>query len=168
MASTQNTTGVTKVPNKNDFIKGIIKNLIDDLNRFMIAILLVLIIITIFIRNFYLDILKFLILIILIFRIASKNKSKRYQENQNYLKIKNILLKPFTNIARNFKDRKKYVYKKCRKCKTTLKLPLPSSRGINHAKCPNCGYRVTLFTLRKKQEEKVQVEVIKKSRKGEK
>lgn len=155
------------MPNKNDFIKTIIKNLIDDLNRLLIIILLFLIVITIFIRTFYLDIIKILVLILLIFRITSKNKSKRYQENQTYLKIKKTLLKPFNNLIRNFKDRKNYVYKKCSKCKTTLKLPLPNKVGINHAKCPNCNKRVTIFTLRKKQAEKIHVEVIKKARKGE-
>ncbi len=154
--------------NKKDFIKSIINNLIDDFNRLLIVLLLFLVIITIFIRTFYLDILKFLILILLIFRITSKNKAKRYEENQKYLRIKKKLFKPFTNVIRNFKDRKNYVYKKCLKCKTTLKLPLPNKRGINHAKCPNCHNRVTLFTIRKKQEEKIQVEVIKKSRKVEK
>lgn len=142
--------------------KSIINSLIDSLNRFLIIVLLILIILTIFIRTFVLDILKFLILIIIIFRIASKNKYQRNKENQQFIKIKNKLLKPFNNIIRNFKDRKEYVYKKCSKCKTTLKLPLPKKRGIQHAKCPNCKARVTLFTLRKKQKEKIKVEVIKK------
>ncbi len=155
------------MPNNKDFIKSIIKNLIDDLNRFLIIILLFLIVITIFIRTFYLDILKILVLFIIIFRITSKNKVKRYKENQVYLNIKRTLLKPFINIIRNFKDCKNSVYKKCSKCQTTLKLPLPNKRGINHAKCPNCGNRVTIFSLRKKAADKVHIEVIKKSRKGE-
>lgn len=153
------------MPNNKDFIKQILKNIIDDLNKLLIIILLFLIIITIFIRNFYLDIMKILLLIIIIFRITSKDKSKRYKENQTYIKLKKKLLKPFSNISRNFKDRKEYVYKKCSKCKTTLKLPLPTKRGINHAKCPNCNNRVTIFSLRKKAPEKIKVEVIKKSRK---
>ena len=76
----------------------------------------------------------------------------------------NTITKPFTNIIRNFKDRKTHVYKKCSKCKTTLKLPLPKTQGINHAKCPECGNRVTIITLRKQQEEKIKVEVIKKKK----
>lgn len=157
--------GVKRVPNNKNFIKQILKNIIDDLNKLLIIILLFLIIITIFIRNFYLDVMKILLLIIIIFRITSKDKSKRYKENQTYIKLKKKLLKPFSNISRNFKDRKEYVYKKCSKCKTTLKLPLPTKRGINHAKCPNCNNRVTIFSLRKKAPEKIKVEVIKKSRK---
>ena len=29
-----------------------------------------------------------------------------------------------------------------------LELPLPSKKEIKHAKCPHCGNRVTLFTLK--------------------
>ena len=110
------------------------------------------------------DLFKFIFLGLIIFRITSKNKIQRQKENKIYLKIVNTLTKPFKNIVRNFKDRKTHVYKKCSKFKTTLKLPLPNKRGINHAKCPECDNRVTLFTLRKKQEEKIKVEVIKKKK----
>lgn len=143
-------------------LKSILKTLIDELNRFLIIIDIILIIVSIFIKTFLLDLSKFIILGIIIFRISSKNKIQRSKENKLYLKIVNTLTKPFQNIKRNYKDRKTHVYKKCLKCKTTLKLPLPKTRGINHAKCPECGNRVTLFTLRKKQEEKIKVEVIKK------
>ena len=66
------------------------------------------------------------------------------------------MLKPFINIKRNIED-KDHIYKKCPKCKTILKLPVPSERGIKHAKCPSCKKRVTLFTLKK-----LKIEVIKK------
>ena len=69
------------------------------------------------------------ILGIIIFRIVSKNKIQRSKENKLYLKIINTITKPFKNIIRNFKDRKTHVYKRCSKCKTTLKLPLPNTRG---------------------------------------
>ena len=145
-------------------LKSIIWSLIDELNRFLIIIDIILIIVSIFIKAFLLDLFKFIFLGLIIFRITSKNKIQRQKENKIYLKIVNTLTKPFKNIVRNFKDRKTYVYKKCSKCKTTLKLPLPNKRGINHAKCPECDNRVTLFTLRKKQEEKIKVEVIKKKK----
>lgn len=139
-------------------IKKILKSIIDELNRFLLIILIILMIVTLFIKTFILDLLKFIILIIIIFRIVSKNKIQRNNENKVYLKIINQLTKPFKIL------KEKNIYKKCPKCKTTLKLPLPSKRGIQHAKCPNCSYRVTLFTLRKKKKEKIKVEVIKKKR----
>ena len=140
-------------------IKTLLLNLIDELNRFLLIMWLITFIISFFVKSFFTDLLPILFLVLVIFRLASKNKTRRYKENKTFLKIIKIITKPFTNIIRNFKDRKTYVYKKCHKCKTTLKLPLPNKRGINHAKCPNCGKRVTLFTLRK-----MKVEVIKRSR----
>lgn len=140
-------------------IKTLLLNLIDELNRFLLIMWLITFIISFFVKSFFTDLLPILFLVLVIFRLASKNKTRRYKENKTFLKIIKIITKPFTNIIRNFKDRKTFVYKKCHKCKTTLKLPLPNKRGINHAKCPNCGKRVTLFTLRK-----MKVEVIKRSR----
>ena len=140
-------------------IKTLLLNLIDELNRFLLIMWLITFIISFFVKSFFTDLLPILFLVLVIFRLASKNKTLRYKENKTFLKIIKIITKPFTNIIRNFKDRKTFVYKKCHKCKTTLKLPLPNKRGINHAKCPNCGNRVTLFTLRK-----IKVEVIKRSR----
>lgn len=154
------------MPFGKDFIKESIKRLYDELNRFLTIILVFLLFITLFIKNFILDLSKFLVFGIILFRLFSKNKGQRNKENQIYLKIRNTFYKPFRILIRNFKDRKTNIYKKCGHCKTTLKLPLPSKRGFQHAKCPNCGERLTIFTFRKKRDEEIKVEVIKKSRKG--
>lgn len=148
--------------NKKAIIKAACNNLIDALNKFLIIITFILVILSILIRNFFLDLAKIILIIIILFRMFSKNREARNRENKRYIKIQSALLKPFTNVKRNWVDRKKYVYKKCSKCKTTLKLPLPKKRGINHATCPNCKKRVTLFTIRKNKPEKIKVEVIKK------
>ena len=50
-------------------------------------------------------------------------------------------------LKRNIKD-KEHVYKKCSKCKTVLKLPLPSKKGFQKAKCPKCKKSLTLFTFK--------------------
>lgn len=155
------------MPFGKDFIKESLKKLYDDLNRFLTVLLIILLIITLFIKNFILDLSKFIILGVILFRLFSKNKIQRDKENRLYLKIRGWIFKPAHILIRNFKDRKTCVYKRCHKCKTTLKLPLPDKRGIKHAKCPNCGERLSILTFRKKKEEKVKVEVIKKARKGE-
>lgn len=144
-----------------DFFKNSLKQVVDELNRFLLVILIILVILTLFLRYFILDLIKILLLVIIIFRLVSKNKIQRQKENQKFLAFLNTLSKPFKNIERNWIDRDKYVYRKCSKCHTILKLPLPTKRGINHAKCPNCHNRVTIFTLRKYD---VKVEVIKKKR----
>ena len=129
---------------------------IDELYKALLWLYIILLIIDLFLNSNILLIIKFLVATILLFRFFSKNIYKRNSENQKYIRFKNKLLKPFSNIKRNTKD-KDHVYKKCSKCKTVLKLPVPTERGIKHAKCPKCKKRVTLFTLKK-----LKVEVINK------
>ena len=132
----------------------------DELYRFQLILYLITIFISIFIKSKILSVIQLLLIISIFFRPMSKKIYKRSNENQIYLKIKNKIAKPFINIKRNIKD-KDHIYKKCNKCKTTLKLPLPSKRGIKHAKCPHCGKRITLFTLKK---EKIEIITNKKNR----
>ena len=126
---------------------------VDELTKFIIKIYFILVIINLFINNKVLYLLELILLFIMFYRFLSKKIYKRSNENQLFLKIKNNLLKPFKNIERNIKD-KEHIYKKCHKCKTTLKLPLPSKMGIKKAKCPKCGKRVRFITFR---QEKIEV-----------
>ncbi|MGN1338144.1 MAG: hypothetical protein ACI4WW_06695 [Candidatus Coprovivens sp.] len=144
--------------NYKELIKNQILNLVDELNRLIIVLLIIAIIISIFISSFIIDIIPFILLFILIFRLTSKNKVQRNKENKKYMNIKNIIIKPFNVIIKNIKD-KEHVYKRCSKCHTIAKLPLPPKKGILHAKCPNCKKRLTIFTFK---EEKI--EIIKKAR----
>lgn len=134
---------------------------LDDLYLFCFFLYIVLIILNLFFHNEILFFVELLLLIFMFYRVFSKKIYKRNLENQKFLRLKNQLLKPFFNMQRNYKDRKKYVYKKCHNCKTTLRLPLPSKQGINHVRCPECKKRITIFSFRK---EKVEI-IRKKERK---
>lgn len=134
----------------------------DELYNFLLKLYLLIFIINLFFNSNILNIIELLVIIIMFYRFFSKNIYNRKKENIKYLKLKNQLLKPLKNIKRNFKDRDYYVYKKCPKCKTTLKLPLPPKRGVQHTKCPNCQNRIKFICLRQQK-----VEVI-KSRKRNK
>jgi len=127
----------------------------DELHKFLFWLYVILFIINLFLNNKVLKVLELLIILIIFYRMFSKNIYKRNNENQKFLKIKNKLLKPFSNIRRNIKD-KNHIYKKCSKCKTVLKLPVPIERGIKHAKCPGCKKRVRVLALKR-----LKIEVIK-------
>ena len=120
---------------------------VDELFKFFFFIYVVLITINLFLNNVIIDIIELLLLFIMFYRYLSKNIYNRSNENREFLKLKKKLLAPFNNIKRNIKD-KDHVYKKCHKCKKTIKLPLPSKREIKHAKCPHCGKRNIIFTLK--------------------
>lgn len=132
---------------------------IDNLSKFLFKIYFVLTIINLFINNNILFYIELILLVILIYRFLSKNLYNRTKENKLYLKLVKIIKKPFKNIERNYKYRNDYVFKRCPKCKTTLRLPLPNKRGVSKAKCPNCKNRVRVFTLRKQK-----IEIIKKNK----
>ena len=101
----------------------------DDLNNFLLIVYIGIFLIEIFINNKWTNIIEILIIVIIFCRFLSKNIYQRNKENQKYLEIKNDMIRPFKNWRRNFKD-KGHVYKKCSKCQTTLKLPLPRKRGF--------------------------------------
>lgn len=132
---------------------------IDDLYNFLFKLYIVIIVLDLFLDSKVFLILEILVAFIMLYRLFSKNIYARSNENTKYLKLKKKVLKPFENIKRNFKD-KNHVYKKCGKCKKTLKLPLPNKRGINHAKCPHCKKRLTIFTLKNQK-----IEIIKNTKK---
>lgn len=121
----------------------------DELSKLLFCLYVILLIVSLFFKNFIVDMIGLLLLGIIIFRFFSKNIYKRTKENKKYLNIKTTVSKPFKNIIRNFKERKECVYKKCHKCKTTLRLPLPYERGIKHTKCPTCKNKITFLCLRK-------------------
>lgn len=129
------------------------RNGIDELGLFTIWIYIILSIINLVTNSFIGDLSALLLIALILFRMLSKNITARQKENNIFNKITNFIFKPFENIKRNIKD-KEHVYKKCPKCKTVLKLPLPSKKGIQKAKCPKCKKSLTLFTFK---EEKIEI-----------
>lgn len=121
---------------------------IDELYNFTFVLYLFVLIIDIFFNSIYLSLIEIILIFIIFYRFLSKDISRRTKENREYLKLKKKILKPFINIKKNISDRDN-VYKKCHKCKTTLKLPVPYERGIKYVKCPKCRYKNKLLILRK-------------------
>lgn len=128
---------------------------IDELYKFLFITYLITFIVNIFLKSQILEIVSLLIILITFYRVFSKNIYQRNKENRYYLKLKKNISKPFSSMKRNIKD-KDNIYKKCPKCKTTLKLPIPYKRGIKHTKCPKCKKRLTLLILKKQK-----IEIIK-------
>lgn len=129
----------------------------DELYNFLFKLYIVLVVLNLFINSIVVFILEILLIIIIFYRFFSKKIYVRSNENQKYLKIKKKVLNLFKKNT--IKDNE-HIYKKCYKCKTTLKLPLPSKIGLKKAKCPKCGNRVKFFTLKKEK-----IEIIKDGKK---
>ena len=73
-----------------------------------------------------------------IWRLLSRNKSKRYAENQKFLTQWVKVKTPLRQAKTRFKNRKKYVYFSCPECH--MKLCLPRGVGKVTVKCSKCGH----------------------------
>ena len=77
-----------------------------------------------------------LLFAIILFRTFSRNVTKRYRENQIFLKFWNPIKNWFSKQKRRFHDRKFYRYYKCPNCKQTLRVP--KGPGKIKITCPKC------------------------------
>ncbi|MBQ5320823.1 MAG: hypothetical protein J6K88_01990 [Oscillospiraceae bacterium] len=105
---------------------------IDKLFYFLFAVYFVLSLINSFVSSWIIYLISLTLMFIMFFRVFSKNIYKRQRENAKfetlYYKVKNKL-----------KIRKYdpyHVFRKCPKCKTTLRLP--RRNGKHTVCCPKC------------------------------
>ena len=117
----------------------------DELYNFLFKLYIALVILNLFLNSIILFVIELLLIVFIFYRFFSKKIYVRSNENQRYLKLKKRIINIF---KRNKNKDKNHIYKKCYKCKTILKLPLPTKRGIKKAKCPKCGKRIRFFTFK--------------------
>ena len=129
---------------------------IDELYRFSIIIVFILIIINLFIKSYIIELIEFIILVISFLRIFSKNKDRRRKENNIYLSYKNKLIKYIDYQKRKYNDRNTHMYKKCPSCRQKIRLPL--KKGKHKVKCPKCK---NTFEVKCNRNEKIKVEIVK-------
>lgn len=114
----------------------------DELNQFLVKLIFVNLILSLFVRSsrFLSDLFYYLSIILLIFmyyRMFSKNYSKRYSEKIAYLEYSN---KVKVYLDKNNKDksqRKEFRFYKCPSCKQ--KVRVPRGKGKISIHCPKCG-----------------------------
>ena len=111
---------------------------VDSLSRFLSIVLLVIIILGMFIRIPLSGTITLVILVILYWRMFSRNIPKRYEENQKFLQIRDKLLGRFSDFGSNMSQMKDYHIYKCTRCNQKIRIP----RGKGHimVRCPKCGY----------------------------
>lgn len=114
----------------------------DPFNRFLSFVIIGLCVIMLFFRSnatvgSILSLLTWALLIYSIFRMFSRNYSKRSEENRKYLEIKYKVTSKFNLIKRKIKDRKIYRYFSCPQCGKTVRVP--KGKGKIRITCPNCA-----------------------------
>lgn len=120
----------------------------DRLNYFLSFLYFVLILLFSFSKNTLLYSLSTLTLIILLFRMLSKNIYKRSSENSKFMEIaapftqhlntlKAPFVKSFNTNKQKFTQRKTHCFYGCPGCAQTIRVP--KGKGKIQIRCPKCG-----------------------------
>jgi predicted RNA-binding Zn-ribbon protein involved in translation (DUF1610 family) len=108
----------------------------DQLSLVLLIFSILISILSVVLNSLILNIFYLIIIVIVIYRIFSKNLSKRYQENMKFLRMWNSIKGKFKNKFRQIKELKDYKYFKCVNCKQ--KLRVPRGKGKISITCPKC------------------------------
>ncbi len=111
----------------------------DALNRCLQIVAIVILLLNIFILgNEIVSILVWAVLIFQMYRLLSKNITRRRKENEAFLK----LIRPITkrkNLANKAKQDPNHKYFICPKCGQNVRVP--KGRGKITITCPKCGHK---------------------------
>jgi len=123
----------------------------DQLNKFLLIVTLVLIILNMFLHKRWIHLLEVLLLIYIYCRMFSRNYANRSRENQKYLELTSGLQKKFGRSGPQYdgswssqngttfhtvKDKTKKILR-CPGCGE--KLRVPKGAGKIRINCPHCG-----------------------------
>ncbi len=116
------------------FMQG--RNGFDQMSQFLNMVVLVIFILSIFIKWTPLYYLGLGILIYMYFRVFSKNIPKRYAENQKFCNLRYDANIKWHNFKKEWEQRKIYRFYRCPMCKQRVRVP--KGRGKICITCPKC------------------------------
>lgn len=114
---------------------------VDAFSKFLMGLFFAGWVLDLFVDNRILSSWTILILIYTYYRIFSKNCTKRYQENQQFLRLKARILSKFRKEQSLMNQRKTHHIYKCPTCKQ--KIRVPKGKGRICITCPKCKTEFT-------------------------
>ncbi len=117
----------------------------DALFYVLFSLSAVLAFVNIFIRSLILQIIVYLIMLVAVLRVFSRNFPARQRENIIVLSVINKI-RSIRGLRRQRKADYTHIYKKCPYCKATLRLP--RKKGKHTTVCPRCGKSFTVRVFR--------------------
>lgn len=114
----------------------------DRLNLFLIVIGIIFIILGVVFRDsagLLFNTLTLVIIVLVYFRMFSKNLSKRQTENAKYMEIRYEFISKFRLLREKWVQRNEYKFFRCPSCRTALRVP--RGRGKIMIVCKKCGTR---------------------------
>lgn len=116
----------------------------DQLNKVMLTAALILFIVSLITRLSLLYYFAIVLLIYCIFRMMSRNSTKRLEENVAFSRFLHKITSFFSSRKKRFEDRKTHAYYKCPTCRQQLRVP--KGRGRISINCPKCHNSFTKTT----------------------
>lgn len=117
----------------------------DELFYVMFSISAALAFANIFIRSLIIQIIVYLIMLLAILRVFSRNTNARAKENSVVVSVINKI----RSISGRYRQRKAdytHIYKRCPKCRAMLRLP--RKKGKHTTVCPRCNKSFTVRVFR--------------------
>jgi hypothetical protein len=108
----------------------------DQLSRNLSLICLVLLIVTMFVRNNVIYMIALVGIVYTYFRVFSRNISRRSEENEKYLKFHYKVVGKLNKIKFRIMDSKTHRIFRCPSC--SQKIRVPRGKGKISIKCPKC------------------------------
>lgn len=108
----------------------------DRLNQFLMVIAIVLMVLSLF-GVPYVYLFSILLLVLIYWRMFSRNTAKRAAENQRYTAWEWKVRSRFSRWKNRMKDLRTHHIYKCPNCKQ--KIRVPRGRGRIAIRCPKCG-----------------------------
>lgn len=109
---------------------------VDQFGRTLFWVIMICLVTSLFARTNFLYFLALILLIYSYFRMFSKNRAKRYAENQRYLALTEGMRRTFTSWKRTIAQRKRHHIYRCPNCKQ--KIRVPRGKGRIAITCPKC------------------------------
>ena len=109
---------------------------VDELGTYSLYLTIALLIIGLFVRSRFLNGITFILVLVLYFRMFSKNYAQRRKENEIFLKYKNQAVRFFNKEKQMTQDRVKFHIYTCPSC--GQKIRIPRGKGKIAITCPKC------------------------------
>lgn len=109
---------------------------VDELGKYSLYLTIALLIIGLFVRSRFLNGITFILVLVLYFRMFSKNYAQRRKENEIFLKYKNQAVRFFNKEKQMTQDRVKFHIYTCPSC--GQKIRIPRGKGKIAITCPKC------------------------------
>ena len=114
----------------------------DQLNIFLLILAVVFIILGIIVKNslgFVFNMLTLVSIVLVYFRMLSRNIQKRQAENARFMNLKYRIFSKFRLQREKWTQREEYKFFHCPSCRTVLRVP--RGRGKIMIVCKKCGTR---------------------------